>query len=176
MSMRAASTYAERASATSTSSRETTARLLQTVGRDTHASTRRRSAPRACPTGWPPLSVRLSRRLSRRPRRLRRRLRRRRSRRLLLRLLLRRRDAHELRLRPIRRVPDVVIEQLAVSRVNVTGHARRHRRNAIVLDHLLAGRERRIDRLLQRRHAVRDERACRADDLAVDRCAVEAHR
>src|SRR5205823_852196 len=168
-STRVASTCAAPASASSMSSCATTTRSSRTAGRNMPASTRERYAPPGCPTGWRQLSGRLSRRLRRR----RCGCRRSRGLPVLLRLLLRRSDADELRYRTVRRIPDVPVEQRAVRRVDVAGHAGRHGRYAVVVDDLLAGCERRIDRLLQRRHAVRDERARRADDPAVSRSPVE---
>ena len=71
------------------------------------------------------------------------------------------------------RVPGRVGEELAVRRVDVAPHRGRERRLAVVVDDRLAGRERRVDRLLERRRRDGHERRRLAHDAAVLRRAVQ---
>src|SRR5205823_5441150 len=92
--------------------------------------------------------------------------------RALLRLRLRP-DLHDARLRPVGRVPGVVVEQLPAGQVDEPAHAGRARGLARLFDDGHTLEERRVRDLLGQRRPRVDERTRLADDAAVGRRAVQ---
>ena len=84
-------------------------------------------------------------------------------------------DLDDLLLALVAGVPGVVVEQLPLLVVHAAGHARRLRRGAGLLDHLLADIQVGVRNLLDRHGSGGDERRRLALDAAVLRCPVEVH-